>query len=151
MPNVTGHLISADGTDLLTTVKFTTISAPVESSGSMVSVTEKRVNTDSGGDFSLTLEAGDYTVEWFNGEKLTEIIVAVPAGGGPYTLTNITEGSLTYTRTVEPEYMLKSDAGQSFRLHNGHLEIYNYTTEQWNPIVNTGAAGSERIGLGGAS
>jgi hypothetical protein len=152
MPTVTGTLISADGTALnKVAVLIQSVSAPTTSDTYVVSVTRRTVDTDVDGDFSITLEAGDYSAEWKNGSVLTVVNFAVPTGGGPYTLHDIISDELVYTRTVEPKYMLKSDADQSFRVHNGHLEIYNYTTERWNPITNTGAAGSERIGLGGAS
>lgn len=50
----------------------------------------------------------------------------------------------------DARFVQKAETDAEIRFVNGRIYIYNATTGKFNPIVNTGAEGAERIGFGPA-
>jgi hypothetical protein len=63
MATLTGHLADASGTAIETTIRFTPVWTPGASGSSSVMGQTVEVDTDSNGDFSVTLDAGSYHVD----------------------------------------------------------------------------------------
>jgi hypothetical protein len=102
---VTGTILDPTGTPRTSTrVAFTPRSTPTDVPAGLVTTKDKILTTDSGGSFSTALEAGDYYVTI----DRDRISISVPDSASTYDLTDLTTTSLVYTRTVVPEYIVKS-------------------------------------------
>ncbi len=75
-------------------VKFKPLSTPQAISGGDVIIgTVQQVRASAVGAFTIDLWPGDYEV-WVNNVKL--FTIAVPDNGGPYDITDLVTGDLTY-------------------------------------------------------
>ena len=145
MATVTGTIKSCDNTAVRTQVVITSVSAPVIDDGAVISVTRRTVDSNASGQWSVTLLAGDYIAEWHNGSVLTRVTFAVTDTAGSIDIANLITETLTYTRTVDPQYVLKTDPDQTFRVTNGKLQFYNATTTLWHTIWCIGSGDTVRF------
>lgn len=87
MATVVGTIKLPSGAAYVGTVTFTTLTMPAVIGGAVVAGASVRVVTDSGGEFSLALEAGTYRVT-IPGSDAFEIVV--PSGVLTYDIADIT-------------------------------------------------------------
>lgn len=90
MPTLNGTLVDATGTALGSTpISFVRISDPVAVGATTYSRDITTATTALNGTFSKVLTAGYWRMRWYQSQLASEVILAMPDAGGPYTMEDL--------------------------------------------------------------
>lgn len=115
---ITGKIVDTEGFPTNATVAFSPLSTPLNSSGRIILTSPKTVIADTNGNFSITLEPGDYKIT-IGANVRDSFVISVPEGIATNDWTTLITSELTYCFPHSPVYEEKLNRG----LANGYASL----------------------------
>jgi hypothetical protein len=134
MPTITGYILDGAGTGITSlALEFGTIGQASNLGASGVR-SRGRVTaaTTTGGAFSVVLAGGSWRMRWYRTNLINEIILSVPASGGPYTLSEVIDDEV-----VSP--------GSAFTWWTSIAALLAEDAADWTNAGTTNSYGSDGI------